>query len=246
MLEALLKLQSIESQLSQVRSRLRARQNAVRAQQRKIDQLRVKADQLHEKLLGKRSQADSLDLDLKEKEAEVSKLRTSLNTARTNKEYAAILTQINTFKADNAKVEEVALAAMQEVDSIRAEADAAQAEIASEGAALETIARGNAEEVARLEGMLADLQAQRADAEAGVAPATLDIFNRMAERYDGEGMAVIQVQGKKPPFDYTCGGCFMGLNAEHVNALQVTDQVRTCDNCGRILHLDPNEERTRV
>jgi predicted nucleic acid-binding Zn-ribbon protein len=31
----------------------------------------------------------------------------------------------------------------------------------------------------------------------------------------------------------------MTLNAEHANALRVRDEIRKCDNCGRILYLEP-------
>ena len=244
-LEALLKLQSVETQLSQVRSRLRSRQNAVRAQQRKIDQLRQEFDEHHERLMAKRKRADELDLDLKEKEAHVAKLRTSLNAAKTNKEYAAILTEINTFRADNSKVEEEALRIMQEADAVKAEGDQIQSNIDLEETILQEVTETSQAEIARLEGILADLQAKRDEAEADVPKSALAIFSRMAERYDGEAMAVIDAQGTKAP-TYTCGGCFMSVTAEHVNALQVVDEIRTCDNCGRILYLDPAEQKTKT
>lgn len=241
-LEALLKLQSVESQLSQVRSRLRSRENAVRAQQRKIDQLRLQYDQLHDQLLNKRKQADGYDLDLKEKEEQVAKMRTSLNVAKTNKEYAAILTQINTFKADNSKIEEVALKAMQEADIIKTEAEELQVAIDQQEVTLQEVSQNSQTEIDRLQSMLDDLQAKRTEAEAAVSSGALAIFNRMADRYDGEAMASIEAHGKKAP-TYSCGGCFMSLNAEHVNALSVVDEIRTCDNCGRILYLDPAKQK---
>ncbi len=244
MLEALLKLQSVETQLSQVLSRLRSRENAVKAQQRKIDQLRIQHDQLHDHLIDKRKQADNLDLDLKQKEAEVAKFRTSLNTARTNKEYAAILTQINAFRADNARIEEVALQRMQEADEVAGQVEELQGQITAEEATLQQVGEHSAAEIERLNVILADLQAKRDEAAAEVVPGGLSIFNRMAQQYDGEAMAVIEAQGKKPPYSYTCGGCYMSLTAEHTNALQVTDSVRTCDNCGRILYLDPAAQKT--
>ena len=244
-LEALLKLQSVETQLSQVRSRLRSRQNAVRAQQRKIDQLRQEVDEHHERLMNKRRRADELDLDLKQKEEHVAKLRTSLNAAKTNKEYAAILTEINTFRADNSKVEEEALRIMQEADAVKAEGDQIQSAMALEETILQEVTDTSQSEIERLEAILADLQAKRNEAEADVPKSGLAIFNRMAERYDGEAMAVIDAQGKKAP-TYTCGGCFMSITAEHVNALQVVDEIRTCDNCGRILYLDPAEQKTKT
>ena len=238
MLAALLVLQKIESRLAQVRGRLRTRERAVKVQQGKIDQLSRQWQELHDRHLARRSHADQLALSVQEQDEQVTKLRTTLNTAKTNKEYAAILTQINTFKADNSKVEDDALAAMQQAEEIKAEAEALKQHIDTEVQVLAEVEKTSEGEVSRLQQMLAELQAERDGAAREVPADSLAAFERIAGNYDGEAMAVIEVQGKKPPFEYTCGGCFMGLNAEHVNALQKFDQVRTCDNCGRILYLD--------
>ncbi|MHC4789648.1 MAG: zinc ribbon domain-containing protein, partial [Planctomycetota bacterium] len=89
MLEGLLKLQSIERDLAQVRRRLKARQNAVSIQQRRIDQLQENWDALEQKCFALRKNADRHQLDLKGSEEHVARLRTALNSAKTNKDYAA-------------------------------------------------------------------------------------------------------------------------------------------------------------
>ncbi|MDY6913711.1 MAG: C4-type zinc ribbon domain-containing protein [Planctomycetota bacterium] len=242
MLASLLRLQSIEGKLARVRQRLKSRQKAVATQQMRIDQFRDDWNVLHEKSLTRRQEADSLELDLKDKEAQVSKYRTALNTARTNKEYAGILTQINSLKADNAKLEDRILKIMQEADSVHAEADEVRARIETEEKRLEEIHRISAEEIEKLEAMVNELSASRAEAAADVPPKALVVFDRIAENYDGEAMAAIEIHGRKPPHEYVCGGCFMSLNPEHANALRTRDEVRTCDNCGRILYLEPQAE----
>ena len=115
MLGALLQLQLVERQLAHVRGRLKSRQNAVAAQQHRIDQLQEEHKALLERATNRRMSADRHELDLKTREQQVLRLRGTLNTVKTNKEYSAILTQINTLKADNAKIEEEALKIIQEV-----------------------------------------------------------------------------------------------------------------------------------
>ena len=237
MLAAMLNLQSIERQLAQVRRRLKSRQNAVTTQQRKIDQRRDEWNILHDSMMNHRVRADSLGVDLKGKEDRVAHLRTSLNTAKTNKEYAAILTQMNTIKADNAKLEEGALQILQQVDVIAGEAKKIEADIEVEEQRLAEIQAISQAEIDRLNAMIEQLTAKRDTAAEGVSPETLATFNRTAGRYDGEGMAEIEIQGRKAPYSYVCGGCYMTLNAEHANALRVRDEIRTCDNCGRILYI---------
>lgn len=236
-LEALQNLQSIESQLAVVRRRLKSRRNAVALQKQRIERLRSDWEALHEKLMAKRMEADRLDVDLREKEELVTKRRGFLNTARTNKEYAAILTEMNTIKADNARIEEEALKALQDADVVHGEADQIQSEIDVQTQHLDEIQKSSEEEVVRLDAMQADLLKQRSEVVTEVDPEGLAIFERIVETYDGQAMAAIEIHGRKAPFSYVCGGCYMGLNAEHANALRVRDEIRTCDNCGRILCL---------
>lgn len=238
MLSALLHLQTIERQLVDVRNRLRVRQNAVSSQQRKIDQIRDDWEALNEHRFDKRKEADGFELDLKEKEQKVASLRGVLNTAKTNKEYAAVLTEINTLKADNSKLEDDALNAIQEVDAIKAQADQKQEQISQEEKRLEGITASSSQEIERLEAMVADLTGKRADATKLVPAGELALFERIASRLSGDAMAPVEVHGAKPPYDYICGGCYMALNAEHANALGSKDEIRICDSCGRILYLE--------
>ncbi|MCJ7543231.1 MAG: C4-type zinc ribbon domain-containing protein, partial [Phycisphaerae bacterium] len=203
------------------------------------DQLAANHTALHGKYLSRRKDGDRAALDLKTREEQVARLRMSLNAAKTNKEYAAVLTQINTLKADNAKLEEEALRILQDTDTIKAQADEVAKQSESEKARLAEVQRTSAEEVTRLTAMLEELKAKRNEAAHEVPAQALAVFNRIGGNYDGDAMAAIEIQGQKPPHEYICGGCYMSLTAEHVNALRTKDEIRTCDNCGRILYLEP-------
>jgi len=243
LLESLRKLQKFEQEIAHVRSRKRVRSKAVDVQKRKIEQLEQDHTSLREQVLERRKLADSLELDLKDRDQKVVSFRSGLNAARSNKEYAAILTQINTLKADNAKIEDRALSVIQEGEKLKAQADELAGSIAEEQKRLAEINQLNEGEITKLDAMLEDLTAKRAEAARDVPADALATFERISGNYDGEAMAVVEVHGRKPPHTYVCGGCFMSLNSEHANALKIRDQIRTCDNCGRILYIDPNAQQ---
>jgi len=246
MLDALLHLQSTQRDLVHVQKKLQREKNAVTVQEGKIQQLREEAQQLHEQATHRRSEADRYDLELRSREEHVNKLRTALNTAKTNKEYASILTQINTAKADNAKLEEKALQIMQQADNVNEEAGKLTQQIAEQEERLREIHQESSKQIEKLSAMAEEISAKREQAAAQIPPEVLAIFERIADNYDGEAMAPIEIRGKKPPYEYICGGCFMTLNAEHVNALRMRDEVRTCDNCRRILYLQTETEKSRT
>ena len=243
-LAALLNLQTVERDMATVGRRLKSRTNAVRLQEQRIETLQTEWDALHERVMNLRKHADQLSLDLKEWEDLIVTRRAALNTTKTNKEYAAILTQINTLKADSVKTEDDALKAMQDAEQVQEEADAGQESIQAEQKRLVEIQEKNSGEIDRLNKMHDELSTRRQLAAAEIDPEILSIFDRIAATYDGEAMAPVEIHGRKQPFRFVCGGCFMSLNAEHANALQVRDEIRTCDNCGRILYLDRQKEQS--
>jgi len=242
LLESLRKLQKIEQDIAHVRSRIRVRNNAVNAQKRKIEQVEQDHASLCTQSLDRRKLADSLELDLKQRDEKVVSFRAGLNAARSNKEYAAILTQINTLKADNAKIEDRALSVIQEVETLKNQADELAEKIAGENKRLSEITEQSDKELAKLNGMLEELLKARGEASEGIPSSSLTIFERISSNYDGEAMALVEIHGRKPPHTYVCGGCFMSLNSEHANALSLRDEIRTCDNCGRILYIEPHAQ----
>ena len=242
LLESLRKLQKIEQDIAHVRSRIRVRTNAVNVQTRKIEQLEQDRDSQSSQSLERRKLADSLELDLKQSDQQVVSFRAGLNAARSNKEYAAILTQINTLKADSASIEDRTLNVIQEIESLKNQADALGVQIDEENKRLDEINAQCEKELTKLNGMLEGLNAKRAEAATDIPTATLSTFERISGNYEGEAMAQIEIHGRKEPYSYICGGCFMTMNPEHANILSLRDEIRTCNNCGRILYIDPHAQ----
>ncbi len=237
-LEAMRALQVIERQLADVRRQFSSSSAAVAVQQRRVDELRQQFQLLHDEVLAHQKEAGAVELELKSREEDVNKLRQTLNSTKTNKEYAAVLTQLNTLKADNSKLEDKALKLMQEVDQVRTETEEVEDQIAQAEKSLEQIRQTSAEETTRLQAMLDDLQTRRKSAAEAVPSKPLGVFDRIAAIRDGDVMAKIEVVGRKPPYQYICGGCNMSITAEHANALRTRDEIRFCDCCGRILYME--------
>ncbi|MDP6046837.1 MAG: C4-type zinc ribbon domain-containing protein [Phycisphaerae bacterium] len=242
LLESLRKLQKIEQDIAHVRSRIRVRNNAVNVQKRKIEQIEQDRDSLSAQSIERRKLADSLEIDLKQSDQQVVSFRAGLNAARSNKEYAAILTQINTLKVDSAKIEDRTLNVIQEIESLKTQADALSSQIDDENKRLDDINAQSEKELTKLNGMLEGLSKNRIEATEGIPAGTLSTFERISANYEGEAMAQVEIHGRKEPFSYICGGCFMTLNPEHANILSLRDEIRTCDNCGRILYINPHAQ----
>lgn len=236
LLESLLTLQEIELQIVDIRRQLAAKERGVSRQATKLRTAEEALAAERDELRRMQMQADELDVDLKSRGAHVGKLRDNLNTVRTNKEYAAVLTQLNNEKADLTRLEARAFELMAAVETRKKALAEHEDAVRQERERLSHLEGQHAQTRDSFAERLKTLLQQREEAADHLGPKALDLFNRVSERYEGEVMArVIQVHPRRTEF--LCEGCHMSLAAERANALMTRDDLITCDNCGRILHL---------
>ncbi len=240
-LQALIRLQSVENLLRAAKAKLaRCRRNVI-IQENQIRMLQNAFEAKKEEIQLTTIQSDRLELELKSRDEEISKLRASLNSARTNKEYAAVLTQLNTTRADNSKIESQILELMKDVETDQAECAKIQQQIDEQKLKLDQVRKESEQLATKYEAEIDQIQCEWDEAAKQVPAEQLEIFRRVAETYDGEAVAVIE-QHEGRTGAYTCGGCFMGVTAESVNMLMTKDEVIRCPNCTRILVLSTTQE----
>ena len=240
-LNGLIKLQSIENRLRAAKAKLaRCRRNVI-IQENQIRSFQNALEAKTEEITLTRVQSDRLELELKSRDESIAKLRASLNAAKTNKEYAAVLTQLNTTKADNSKIETQVLDLMKAIETDEAEVEQMKGQIEEQKEKLEGLRKDADAMATKYEAEIEEFQGEW-DAQAKTLPAeALDIFKRVADTYDGEALAVVESKDGKQG-GHSCGGCFMGITAESVNLLMTKDDIIRCPNCTRILVLGESEE----
>jgi predicted nucleic acid-binding Zn-ribbon protein len=235
-LPALLALFKIDRDLQQLKSGLENVQKEQKQQQAKIARLTTEADAqdtAHKKL-----QADISirDMDMKTRQEHIEKMRASLNTTKTNKEYSAILVQISAEKAEVAKIETTLLEQMQQAETMAKAVGGLRDQIAAESQVLAKIEAEHAEKVNGLSSQIDAMAQRRAEAAKNVPTEALRQYDRVSIKYPGDAMAPVEVD-EDDLESLSCGSCYMGLNIEHLNALRGRDEIRRCDSCSRILYL---------
>ena len=232
-LNGLVKLQSIENRLRAAKAKLsRCRRNVI-IQENLIRSLQNALDAKHEEIQLTRVQFDRLELELKSRDDSVAKLRASLNISKTNKEYAAVLSQLNTTKADNSKIESQSLELLKDTEDDEAECKDIQGQIDEQKETLEQTRKESEELAVKYEAEIETIQAEWDKDAKEIPDDALDTFKRVAETYDGQAVGTVEQQEGKGA--YSCGGCFMGITAENVSQLMTKDDIIRCPNCTRIL-----------
>jgi len=237
-LGSLVSLQVIELEVRVTSKKLRKCEQVLKIQEQRLEQLRAALKAKHEEIKLTRMQYDKLELDLKSREEEIAKMRVALNSARTNKDYSAILTTINTNKASKSKLEDQILVLINQMEADEAVSKQIVEDIGTEEEHLVEL-RGTIEQQrAEIQTEAERLAARREAALREVPAEPRAMFERLADRYDGEVLAEVEKMSGSKRGDHLCRGCYIKIPLESVNALMTRDEVVVCPNCGRFLVLD--------
>lgn len=235
-LNGLKKLQSVENRLRAAKAKLaRCRRNVV-IQENLVRSSQNALEAKREEIQLTQIQYDRLELDLKARDEDIAKLRASLNAAKTNKEYAAVLTQLNTTKADNSKNENHILDLLKDIEADETECKEIRKQIEEQKLQLEKTRAESGDIADKYETEIQKIQREWDEEARNIPSEPLEVFRRVADTYDGQAVAAIERPDDKKRA-YSCGGCFMGITAESVNKLMSKDEVIRCPNCTRIMVL---------
>jgi uncharacterized protein len=239
-LKGLIELQSVESKLRGLRARLTRFKKAVVIQQQALKELELRRDEHKEKIQDTKIDIDRLELELKSRDETVTKYKEALNKAKSNKEYAAILTELNTNKADNSKVESRILEYMEVIEQQKSSCEQLSTDIDKQKQTIEEVSVKAADKIAECEQAITEVEGSWKELAANLPDDVLQLFEKLSDMYDGQAVAQVQ-QADGRQASYSCGGCFMSVTAETISLLIAKDEISQCKNCGRILVMEQSQ-----
>jgi predicted nucleic acid-binding Zn-ribbon protein len=231
----LLRVYQLDRQLAGLQSRLRAAERFLAEQTRQLQALETKRNALAAQSKQIAASVANQELDIKSTDERIEHLREQMNQARTNKEYKAFLTEINTLKADKGKVEEEALGQMTKSDELKTQLEQLETSYAERQRMrdnAETDCKARRDEIA---GRLGELEAERAKAAAEVPGDILAHYERLHELREDDAMAPVEITDRRR-HEYNCGACMMSLPME-VSISLLGGKLTICSNCQCILYL---------
>lgn len=235
--QQLMQLFLLEKQVRGLRSRLDQAARRVKVISVRMEDLRRQLAGLDQQQKQTRAVASQFEGEAKDMELRETRLREQMNSVKTNKEYQAMLVEVNTLKIERGKVEEKALTQLTKVDELASLIAEIKAKIDEQLVLLNSANSELAASDAEVRERLDAVTAEHVEA-CGLIPAELlKTFRRLAEAYDGEVMASVEEVNRRRR-EYNCGGCFMQIPLERVNVLlSGSEQIATCPSCGRLLYV---------
>lgn len=224
----LIELQTIDTQIHNVNKRLFAipieLENKNREFEVKKSGLKALEEKNKELLLKKKDE----ELELAAKEGAITKLQSQLFLIKTNKEYTAMLKEIDGAKADKSLIEDQILGILEHLDNIVAEIDKEKNSLTEEEKKLNKDKAGLEIERKTIEQEIVVFNHKRSQIAPKIDRRILATYERILKNKDG--LALVKVVNN------ACQGCFMNVTHQTVNEIRMYDKLVTCQACARILY----------
>jgi predicted nucleic acid-binding Zn-ribbon protein len=156
--------------------------------------------------------------DLEDNRVKRQKYEGQLYQVKTNKEYSAVLVEIEEVKQEKSRIEEDILAFMETQE--RLASDVKEEGKAEEATLTETL-RG-------VEAELATVRSERTELAGGLSQGVLADYDNIRRH---RGVAVAEVT--KPN---SCGGCRVTITPQRLQELRQQSTFIHCESCGRYLY----------
>lgn len=232
----LLSLFRVDQQLRGLRTRLDAAERFLSIQVEQHKELDAKHAAIAAQVRSSKSAIGSDESETATIDARMATLREQMNAARTNKEYSAFLTELNSLKTQKDAIEKRELEQMEKLQALEKQALELATKRDERVKIVDTAKSDRDAKAAEIQGRLDELTAQRSKLAADVPKDALRVFEELVRARGDEAMAPVEVLDRRA-HEYTCAACQMTLPVETLNHIVKGTLVR-CANCQCILFSD--------
>lgn len=205
-----------------------------------IASIRGKLDKAQQDLAGSSNDFDSatkerksLESSLKDAETRITKLKEKIPDIKTNKEYHALLKEIESAGHEKSDIEEKILILLEKLDELKAGKTEKENIVKDEEKVFNREKEVIEKDFNQLSEMLKDLEAQKAGIISQMESKLLTEYNRLL--IDKKGLAVVTVKNEH------CLGCHMRIPPQVFAEIKKNEKISYCLNCKRILYWKPQD-----
>ena len=214
-LQTLINLQAIDTRIAALHA-------AVEEAKKQVEQTKTRLDST-------RKDQRAKEKDLEVVQAKRSKTEGRLYGVKTNKEYSAVLTEIEEIKQEKARMEEEVLVLMEAQERLAGdirEVETRFKQLEGEGRSQEVTLK---EQLRGVETDLAAVRTERKELTSQLPGPILADYDRILRARGG--LALVPVT--KPNF---CGACRMTITPQRLQELRAQASLIPCESCGRYLY----------
>jgi hypothetical protein len=222
------RLHRINRQKADLHSQLERGPKAVAAAGVKLKSAEDQLQAVRDGLKRSKVEADSKQLQMKERENKIVELNGKLNAAKENREYQALKDQIAADTQANVVLSDEILEILESIDQQELDVKASQENLAQVAKEVEEVTQRIADKRVKLESDLERVEGELAETEKELSGDFLREYKRMVGAKGEDGMA--ELEGK------SCGGCYQSLTPQLLDRTKIGQPI-ICPACGRLLYL---------
>ena len=234
-LQVLINVQALDTKIAALESEQARLPRQIEAVQAAVAQARDGVQTLKGRLDQNKKDTRAKEKDLEDAQVKRQKSEARLYEVKTNKEYSAVLVEIEEIKQEKAKIEEEVLSLMEMQERLAMEIRDAEASLKTGEA------QGREEEAQirqRLTAVEAELDGLRGERESLSRDLPKDLladYEKLLRPRGGLAVArVLPVDGGS-----ICGGCRMTLTPQCLQEVKQQSALLNCESCGRFLYWLP-------
>lgn len=229
-LELLLKLQVIDYDLGELERSKDYLPDMMGNLDREIKEAKTQLSDTTKQLEEARATHKSLDLELQTREAELQKYQQQMMSIKTNKEYDALVAEIDSLKEQIADRETRVLDTIELIESLEkgiGELQEKESQVVENNQKQLHILQ---EKMDSIGDKVASKQESRQEVTAAIPKPTLSVYERVRRGRGGRAVVVVKKGA--------CSACFKALTPKKAQDIRRRDKVYTCDHCGSLLFWD--------
>jgi predicted nucleic acid-binding Zn-ribbon protein len=230
-LESILRVQSLDLRIAELEKEISALPKHIAHIERALDVHNRRLDVDKAALGGNQRDRKRFEDDIKVQEQKISKLRDQMMGAKTNEQYRAFQHEIEFCEAEIRKAEDRILDHMTEAERLEGNVKVAEAQLKDERANVEREKAYARDRSAEDERFLSEAKTEREALFGGLNQPTKAAYVRIRKRWKGVAVADA-TEGR-------CSACNIALRPQYFQDLKKSEQLMTCESCGRILYYKP-------
>jgi predicted nucleic acid-binding Zn-ribbon protein len=158
----------------------------------------------------------------------LKKTKDRLLEVKTNKEYQAMLKEIETVENKNSEIEDEIISGLDQIDNMRAEVRAKEKDFETRRSQYEKEKEKIEKEISQLDRDLQDAEKKTNALRKQIRDELLKRYETIKGRRNGVAVALVWKE--------VCGGCHMNIPPQMYIELQRSSELLTCPNCNRIVY----------
>jgi len=227
-LNLLIQLQEIDAKLRALAAQKKRLPEFLAGLERRREASKTDLDKVKEALQTAQKNKRDRDQDLEAGTQKVEKLKAHSAGIKNNKEYQALLKEIETGEQENKAIEDSILGLMEKIDAAAQGITAAEQRSRDEEAALQAEQKQLETEFAKLDEEMNGVEQGRKEIVGMVQPAVLTQYQKLLA--SKAGVAIAEARSE------ACSGCYMSIPPQVFVNVKKNEHIITCPHCGRILY----------